>query len=317
MVFCRTRVEVDELTDILKSHGYGAEALHGGMEQRQRDRVMQAFRSGRADVLVATDVAARGLDIEHVSHVFNYDIPTSPEVYVHRIGRTGRIGREGVAITLVDPREQRMLRNIEALTKQKIDLVPLPTEAALRAKRLEAMRDAIQARIVAGQLDEVKTFVASIAHDHDLMDVAAAAIAMLYEGGAQDEEEAREPEPERPRYDNRRDDRGGERGGARGGERSGERGPRGRDDDRSRGASGPMAVLRVGAGRDAGIRPADLVGAIAGEAKMDSREIGAIRIDAAHALVEVPEAVADRVIRALKATKLRGKKVDVTRERAN
>ena len=113
IVFCRTRIEVDELTDTLKSHGYGAQALHGGMEQRQRDRVMQLFRQEKADVLVATDVAARGLDIEHVSHVINYDIPTAPEVYVHRIGRTGRIGREGVAITLVDPREQRMLRQIE------------------------------------------------------------------------------------------------------------------------------------------------------------------------------------------------------------
>ncbi len=310
MVFCRTRVEVDELTDILKSHGYGAEALHGGMEQRQRDRVMQAFRSGRADVLVATDVAARGLDIEHVSHVFNYDIPTSPEVYVHRIGRTGRIGREGVAITLLDPREQRMLRSIESLTKQKIDMVPLPSEAALRAKRLEAMREAVNARIAAGKLDDVKVFVASLAHDSDLMDVAAAAIAMLYEGGAEDEDEAPEPAPERPRYDDRRGERG-----PRG--RDTDRGARGRGEgpgDRGRGPGGPMTVLVVGAGKDAGIRPADLVGAIAGEAKMNAREIGAIRIEAAHALVEVPEALADRVIRALKATKLRGKKVDVRKQ---
>ena len=111
IVFCRTRVEVDELTDTLKAHGYGAQALHGGMEQKQRDRVMQLFRQEKADVLVATDVAARGLDIDHVSHVINYDIPTSPEVYVHRIGRTGRVGREGVAITLVDPRERRVLRS--------------------------------------------------------------------------------------------------------------------------------------------------------------------------------------------------------------
>ena len=100
--------------------------------QKQRDRVMQLFRSEKADMLVATDVAARGLDIEHVSHVINYDVPTAPEVYVHRIGRTGRIGREGVAITLVDPREQRFLRYVEALTKQKIEIGTLPTEADLR-----------------------------------------------------------------------------------------------------------------------------------------------------------------------------------------
>ena len=338
IVFCRTRVEVDELTDILKSHGYGAQALHGGMEQRQRDRVMQLFRAQRADVLVATDVAARGLDIEHVSHVFNYDIPTSPEVYVHRIGRTGRAGREGVAITLVDPREQRLLRHIESLTKQKVDLVPLPTEAALRAKRLETMRDAIKARMTAGKLDDVKTFVASLAHDNDLMDVAAAAIAMLYEGG-EAEDETPEPEPERPRYDDRRGDRG-PRGrdddrGARGryegrgdrpsfrersdrpsGPPRGDRPDRGRGDaeSRGRGPAGPMTVLFVGAGKDAGVRPADLVGAIAGEANMSAREIGAIKIEPAHALVEVPEALAERVIKALKGTTLRGKKVAVKRQ---
>jgi ATP-dependent RNA helicase DeaD len=308
IVFCRTRVEVDELTDILTSHGYGAEALHGGMEQRQRDRVMQAFRAGRADLLIATDVAARGLDIEHVSHVFNYDIPTSPEVYVHRIGRTGRIGREGVAITLVDPREQRMLRQIESLTRQKIDMVLLPTEAVLRAKRLEAMREAVQARMAAGKLDDVKAFVASLAHDHDLMDVAAAAVAMLYEGGAQDEEE--EPRREARRGEEpRRGDRRGEE--PRRGDQREDR-PSGRP-ERARGPVQPMAVLLVGAGHDAGIRPADLVGAIAGEAKLNSRDIGAIRIEAKQARVEIPEAVADRVIRALKSTKLRGRKVDVRR----
>jgi ATP-dependent RNA helicase DeaD len=318
---------VDELTDTLKSHGYGAEALHGGMEQRQRDRVMQAFRSGRADVLVATDVAARGLDIEHISHVFNYDIPTSPEVYVHRIGRTGRIGREGVAITLVDPREQRMLRNIESLTKQKIEMVPLPSEAALRAKRLETMRDAIQERIKAGALDDVKAFVAALAHDNDLMDIAAAVTAMLYEGGEQEEEEP-QPEPtrtyerERPRYDDRRGSRSegsGDRGysrDARGPERgrptgaaSRDRGPAGARP--GRGPAGPMTVLYIGAGKDAGIRPADLVGAIAGEAQMSAREIGAIRVEEKHALVEVPEGMADTVIQAHTATKLRGKRVTV------
>jgi ATP-dependent RNA helicase DeaD len=282
IVFCRTRIEVDELTETLTSHGYGAQALHGGMEQRQRDRVMQAFRSGRAEVLVATDVAARGLDIEHLSHVFNYDIPTSPEVYVHRIGRTGRIGREGVAITLVDPREQRHLRNIESLTRQKIDLMPVPTEAALRVRRLDSMRGAIKDRIAAGRLEEIKAFVASLATDTDLMDIAAGAIAMLYEGSGSDGEDAEEG----PEVAERRD------GGARR-------------------AQGAVTVLRVNAGRDAGIRPGDLVGAIAGEAKIDASEIGAIRVEERHSLVEVPASKADLVIRALKSTKLRGRKVDV------
>ena len=124
IVFCRTRTEVDELTETLNARGYHAEALHGGLSQEQRDRVMRRFRDGASDMLVATDVAARGLDIEHVSHVVNFDVPSSPDAYVHRIGRTGRAGREGVAITLAEAREQRLLRNIEQLTKRKIASSP-------------------------------------------------------------------------------------------------------------------------------------------------------------------------------------------------
>ena len=161
IVFCRTRLEVDELTDTLNAHGYGAQALHGGMVQKQRDRVMQLFRSEKADILVATDVAARGLDIDHVSHVVNFDLPTAAEVYVHRIGRTGRIGREGVAITLVAPREQRFLQYVERLTKQKIEIGKLPTEADLRKRRLESAKETLRARIAAGGLDDMRELVES------------------------------------------------------------------------------------------------------------------------------------------------------------
>ena len=276
IVFCRTRIEVDELTETLKSHGYGAQALHGGMEQRQRDRVMQLFRQEKADMLVATDVAARGLDIDHVSHVINYDIPTAAEVYVHRIGRTGRIGREGVAITLVDPREHRMLRQIEGLTKQKIEMVALPTADALRSKRLDITRAALRERLVAGDLDPLRSIVASLAHEFELLDIAAAAVAMIHDDG---DTAAAEPLPaaaEEP--------------------------------------VGPMTILFVGAGRNAGLRPGDLVGAITGEAHLTSKQIGAIRVGQTHTLVEVPEGLADRIITALKRTKLRGQKVDVKRQ---
>ena len=126
------------------------------MVQKQRDRVMQLFRTEQADILVATDVAARGLDIDHVSHVINFDLPTAPEVYVHRIGRTGRIGREGVAITLAAPREQRFLQYVERLTKQKVEIGKLPTEADLRKRRLEATKDALRERIAAGGLDDTR-----------------------------------------------------------------------------------------------------------------------------------------------------------------
>ncbi len=144
LVFCRTRTEVDELSETLSARGYRAEALHGGMSQDQRDRVMKKFRAGKAELLIATDVAARGLDIAHLSHVVNYDVPAEPEAYVHRIGRTGRAGREGVAITLAEPREHRMLRNIEALTRQKIEVATVPTVAELRARRLDLLRASLR-----------------------------------------------------------------------------------------------------------------------------------------------------------------------------
>src|SRR5215203_1884839 len=117
LVFCRTRIEVDTLVETLNAHGYRAEALHGGMQQRQRDAVMNRVRAAKSDLLIATDVAARGLDIRHLSHVINYDLPAAPESYVHRIGRTGRAGREGTAITLADPRESRLVRSIESATR--------------------------------------------------------------------------------------------------------------------------------------------------------------------------------------------------------
>jgi ATP-dependent RNA helicase DeaD len=285
MVFCRTRLEVDELTDTLQSHGYGAQALHGGMEQRQRDRVMQLFRQQKADVLVATDVAARGLDIDHVSHVINYDMPTAAEVYVHRIGRTGRIGREGVAITLVDPREQRTLRQIETLTKQKIEIASLPTADALRAKRLDITRTALKDRLVAGDLAHTRALVESLAQDFEPMDIAAAAIAMVHD---ERESAAAPPSPEmaaRPDRD--------------------------RDDEP---ATGPMTVVFVGAGHKGGVRPGDLVGAITGEARITSRQIGNIRVNAGHSFVEVPDALADRVVTALRRTTIRGQRVDVRRQ---
>ena len=144
LVFCRTREEVDTLSETLTARGYRAEALHGGMTQDQRDRVMQRLRSGAAELLVATDVAARGLDIDQLTHVVNYDLPSAPDSYVHRIGRVGRAGREGVAITLVEPRQHRLLKTIEKATKQTISVETLPTVADLRARRLELTRGALQ-----------------------------------------------------------------------------------------------------------------------------------------------------------------------------
>jgi ATP-dependent RNA helicase DeaD len=292
LVFCRTRLEVDSLVETLNAHGYRAEALHGGMQQRQRDAVMNRVRSQKTDLLIATDVAARGLDIEHLSHVVNYDVPNAPEAYVHRIGRTGRAGREGTAITLAEPREHRLLRSIEQLTKQKIEVATVPTVADLRARRLEVTRSALRDQLVAGGFDEVRVVVESLAEEFDVLDVAAAAVkmAVLAAGEEGDEEEIADASRTR------------EAPGA---------GPRRDRHERT----GTGVRLFVGAGRSAGIRPADLVGAITGEAGVPSRALGAIEISDRFSLVEVPDELADDIVAAMSRASLRGKRVTVRRER--
>ena len=178
IVFCLTRLEVDTLTETLQAHGHQAEALHGGMQQRQRDAVMNRLRSATTDLVVATDVAARGLDIEHLSHVINFDLPAAAESYVHRIGRTGRAGREGTAITLVDPREQRLLRMVEQFTRQRIEVAALPSVKDLRVRQLEATQAALRAHLVKRDFGDVRMVVEALAEEFDALDVAAAAVKM-------------------------------------------------------------------------------------------------------------------------------------------
>ena len=318
IVFCRTRHEVDSLTETLGLRGHRVQALHGGMMQRQRDRVMQLFRDGQANLLVATDVAARGLDIEHLSHVINYDVPPAAEGYVHRIGRTGRIGREGVAITLVDPRETRLMRNIESFTKQKIELGTLPTAADMRLRKLDATRVALTERLAAGGLDEFRTVVEALAQEFDVLDVAAAAVMMVHEGSAaptpaaarpagregQEGRARQEGQDGRERQDGREGQERSERPAKRPGVwRAGQR------------QTAELTRLYIGAGRQAGVGARDLVGAITGETGIESKGIGAIDVADRFSIVEVPEAYAERIIAALRATKLRGQKVDVRRER--
>ena len=188
LVFARTRGEVDDLAEALSGRGRDAAALHGGLAQEQRDRIMGRFRDGALDVLVATDVAARGLDIEHVTHVVNFDVPSSPGTYVHRIGRTGRAGREGVAITLVEPREHRLLRDIEAVVGRPLEIAGLPTVADLREKRMDLLRGSLREALVAGGHDRYRAVVEPLADEFDLVDIALAAIAQADEEarGAED-----------------------------------------------------------------------------------------------------------------------------------
>jgi len=311
IVFCRTRTEVDELTESLNGRGYRAEALHGGLSQEQRDRVMKRFRANTADLLVATDVAARGLDVQHVSHVVNYDVPSAAEAYVHRIGRTGRAGREGVAITLAEPREHRLLRNIEQQTRQKIEIAAVPTVADLRARRLELTRASLRETILAGDLDHFRVVVDSLAQEFDIMDVAAAAVKQADAGEGGDEEEIPSVtlRHERPVPRSGRDRGPAPKGHA---ERA-ERPKRGRREPIT--PEWNVARIYVGAGRKAKIRPADLVGAIVNEAGIDPRAIGAIQITDRFSLVEVPDEVADEIIGTLRAATIKGRRVPVRRDR--
>ena len=313
LVFCRTRIEVDEITAMLTSRGHKAEAIHGGMNQPQRDRVMNSFRAGQTELLVATDVAARGLDIPSVSHVVNYDLPTSPEGYVHRIGRTGRAGREGSAITVIDPREQRLLWNIEQLTKAKIVVTQVPTVADLRTKRLARAKNAIEEVLAAGDLDLFRAVAAALAEQKDPLEVAAAAMKLVFrmQGGERKEQDipaVSSRPPERPSMVRRpmADSRG----------RAGGMMPR---EGQSRPFNAPgrggrtagMAKVYIGAGREAGIRPGDLVGAIANEAGLNSNVIGAVEVMDRFSLVEVPEVLAREIIETLSRTRIKGQKVAV------
>jgi len=305
LIFCRTRHEVDSLAESLGGRGYQVEALHGGMTQVQRDRVMKKTRAAKVDILVATDVAARGLDIEQISHVVNFNVPESPAAYVHRIGRTGRAGREGVAITLAEPREHRMIRNIELLTKQKLDMAQLPTVMDVRAKQLEVTRASVREAIVAGELDGYRVIVDALSEEYDLVEIATAAIKLAHEatGGVTSTDE---PELAAPTGPVTRPSR--ERTREKSGETSREKPPR-------RKAPG-MSRIYIGAGRKDNMRPADLVGAIANEAGLTSKQIGSIEIFDKFSLVELPEELIDPVIAALRATKVKGKRQTVRRDMA-
>ena len=322
LVFCRTRLEVEQLVETMNAHGQRAEALHGGMLQKQRDKVMGLFRAQKADLLVATDVAARGLDIEHLSHVVNYDVPASAEVYLHRIGRTGRAGRGGVAITLAEPREHRLLRVIEQFTKSKIDVATVPTVADLRSRQLDVTRAALRETLLAGNFDHVRVIIESLSVEFDIVDIASAAVHMAHAASAGNGDDREIPviDVTKPSADRGRPERGFERRPA--GRREFPAAPReggaGRLVDKPQrhiDADGRVVRLFVGAGRIAGVRPGDLVGAITGEAGIDSRSLGSIEIGDRFSLVEVPEALADQIITAMKAATIRGKKVQFRRER--
>jgi len=299
VVFCRTRDEVDQVAETLNGKGFRAEALHGGMDQQQRDRVMGRLRGGKLDLLVATDVAARGLDVDRLTHVVNYDVPSAPDSYVHRIGRVGRAGREGTAITLAEPRERNMLKAIERATGRPIAIEKVPTVADLRARRLELTRAALRQVVLEDDLDAFRAVVEPLGEEFGIYEVALAAVKLASDasGTSRDEEELPEVDLPPP------DDRGGRRKAA------------GRDQRRGRPAAKATTRLFVGTGRSSGVRPQDLVGVIARKSYLSGREIGAIEIADRFSLVEVPETAADDVVAALRQVSIKGRKATVRRER--
>lgn len=282
IVFCRTRADCNDLSEDLRIRGYNADALHGDMNQAERDRVMRRFREGQSDLLIATDVAARGLDIDHVTHVINYDIPWDVEQYIHRIGRTGRAGRSGDAITLVTGRERQQLRNIERMIGSTIKPARIPTAADIVARRQEVFQDTLRETLAAGEYSNFLASVNQLADEFDTTEIAAAALHMLW----QSQHSAAANVAEEMAHDGEQPELG-------------------------------MSRLFIGMGRQDGLRPGDLVGAITNEAGINGQAIGVIDILDNMSFVEVPSASAEKVVMALRNTKIRNRVVNVKLARAN
>ncbi len=307
MVFVRTKNETETVAEKLRARGFSAQAINGDVVQTQRERTIEQLRSGALDILVATDVAARGLDVDRISHVVNFDIPTDTESYVHRIGRTGRAGRSGDAILFVTPRERRLLAAIEKATRNALTPMSMPTAEDINASRLSRFDDAITAALAGDQIEFFRQVVAHYVNEYDVPEAdVAAALAVVLQG---DEPMLLEPEPApRPgEAPGRRPDR-------REGEDRLERGPRG--DRPARGDSSiPLAAYRISVGKRDHVEPRQIVGALANEGGLRREEIGHIDIRIHHSLVELPARLPPGVWEALKSTRIAGRAIELTRDK--
>ncbi|MBK6792687.1 MAG: DEAD/DEAH box helicase [Anaerolineales bacterium] len=300
LVFARTRAETSSLANELVVRGIPAEAIHGDLDQNARERVLGRFRSNQLKVLVATDVAARGLDIDDISHVFNYHLPDDAEVYVHRIGRTGRAGKTGVAITLLSPKERRRMREVEALTKQQVKQMELPTAEDITKHREAQVVEKLRIWLGRGRYKrELEIVQELIDGGHDVMNIAAAAIKI----SRGDEKQRPIAEISEVRDDRRERDfsRGGPSRGAKR-ESFGRNEKPGRFGDKSRVKGSRtheegMIRLKVNKGKAHSIRPNDIVGQIAFHANIPGNVIGKIRIEDKISFVDVPEDVVDQVLK--------------------
>lgn len=297
IVFVRTKNETETLAEKLRARGFSAAAINGDVAQAQRERTVAQLKSGKLDILVATDVAARGLDVERISHVVNYDIPTDTESYVHRIGRTGRAGRSGDAISFVTPRERHLLKSIEKATRTNLTEMPLPSVEDINATRLSRLDDRITTALGSTDLAAFRDVVSHYVREHDVPELdVAAALAIVLQG---DEPMLMEPDPVRPP---RR-----ERGEPTGRGKRSERGPRG--------ASGPMTTYRIAVGRRQKVQPRQIVGALANEGGLGRQDFGNIDIRADHSLVELPATLPPGTADRLRRTRISGQLIELREDR--
>ncbi len=313
IVFVRTKQETTELAGKLEARGFAAAPLSGDVDQKTRERTVNRLRSGDLDIIVATDVAARGLDVERISHVINYDVPTDTESYVHRIGRTGRAGRSGEAILFVMPRERHMLRIIERATRQTIAPMELPSIAAVNEQRVSKFKERIASVLGNAELVPVlgpfKDLVEHYQHAQQasLLDVAAA-LAYMAQGETPLMSEA--PQTRTRPADRSSTERPQER--ARDASPSSES-PAERPRRPRRGPDPGMQTYRIEVGHQHGVKPANIVGAIANEAQMESRHIGRIEIFADHSLVDLPEGMPKEIFRDLQKVWVAGQQLRLSK----
>jgi ATP-dependent RNA helicase DeaD len=305
IVFTRTKNETETLAEKLRARGYTAAAISGDVAQAQRERTVNQLKSGKLDILVATDVAARGLDVDRISHVVNYDLPIDTESYVHRVGRTGRAGRTGAAISFVTPRERRMLTAIEKATRQPLTEMKLPSVEDVNATRLTRFDDAITAALAdPEQIGRFRDIVAHYVEHHDVPEAdVAAALAVVAQGDTpllldpDAQPEARFP----------RDDRGGR-------DEAG-RDSRGRPDRSSRGGSATRTTYRIAVGRRHKVEPRQIVGALANEGGLRREDFGAIQIRPDFSLVELPADLSRDTLKRLENTRISGRLIELRPDR--
>ncbi len=301
IIFVRTKSATVEVAEKLEARGFSAAALNGDLSQSLRERTVNRLKKGQVDIVVATDVAARGLDVERISHVVNYDIPYDNEAYVHRIGRTGRAGREGQAILFVAPKERRLLRSIEQSTRQAIAAMELPTGEQVSDQRVQQFQEKIIQSLEAKDREKFKALLEKLAEDNDIsmLDIAASLASQL--------QEERPLFPNLAPLDSGKRDTGKRDSDKRGRRERGERSSRGERPrkERQRGERKQhddidMVTYRMEVGKDHGVMPKDIVGAIANEAGIESQNIGRIKLNDDHSTVDLPEGMPKEIFQHLK-----------------